>query len=736
KSSGIQLYIAALLFLALLYNSPSALVLYWTSNNIFSLIKNIILRFKNPRRIFYGCLLFCLTAACVYVVFFRPQSKSQRIQFSLMICGASLFAAGIPCFLKFLNGTEKKFLYPPPRGNRRERNLLFYLCALSLWVLCGTLVPFTITASDPSAFSYLLGQNTSPFGVLLPPLFISLGFFVFWPLTVFCMSSEKHKTFFAFCAAALLAGSIINIFIFGGNYGTVSNTLTFQAGIPFYVSPLFCAASLALFLLFAAAIAGAFRFSMLRLLNSIVSILLIAGIGISSWKAFGIAKGYGAYRDIAERNREEPGADRKMTPVLSLSKTGKNVVFIMLDGAVNSYLPLIFGQRPELKDIFSGFVYYPNTVSFFAYTNMGTPPLFGGYEYTPEKLQERKNERMADKHNESLLMLPTLFKQGGFSVSVFDLPYLNYQEIMDVSFMEKKGFNAGVLKGKYLEPFLAEMNIGLSGDDKIRSLYGRNFVFFSFFKAVPPFLRKFIHRDGSYWSAESETIKQKLGALTLKSYSTLYFLPSLTSTGPEANTFFMLVNDLTHDPAFLQYPDYTVAEKVSDRGPDPFNDDNSLMFYHANAASFLLLGKWLDALKDMDVYDNTRIIIAADHDWNVVKPLFSEELSKINTRYNPLLLSKDFNAAGSIRTDSAFMTSADAPLLAIEGIFPGAKNPFTGKELKEDKEGGVNIYTGGNLAVEKYPGARALDRTSSFYHVENDIFNPANWKRIIKHYDD
>ena len=42
KKESIQLYGMALLFLILLYNSPSALVLYWTGNNLFSLIKNLI----------------------------------------------------------------------------------------------------------------------------------------------------------------------------------------------------------------------------------------------------------------------------------------------------------------------------------------------------------------------------------------------------------------------------------------------------------------------------------------------------------------------------------------------------------------------------------------------------------------------------------------------------------------------------------------------------------------------
>ena len=40
--SKIQLYGMALVFLVLLYGSPSGLVFYWTLNNLFSLVKNIL----------------------------------------------------------------------------------------------------------------------------------------------------------------------------------------------------------------------------------------------------------------------------------------------------------------------------------------------------------------------------------------------------------------------------------------------------------------------------------------------------------------------------------------------------------------------------------------------------------------------------------------------------------------------------------------------------------------------
>ncbi|WP_369608060.1 YidC/Oxa1 family membrane protein insertase, partial [Helicobacter trogontum] len=49
KSARIQGSLIALLFLVLLYNMPSALVLYWTCNMGFALFKEIFKRYRNKR---------------------------------------------------------------------------------------------------------------------------------------------------------------------------------------------------------------------------------------------------------------------------------------------------------------------------------------------------------------------------------------------------------------------------------------------------------------------------------------------------------------------------------------------------------------------------------------------------------------------------------------------------------------------------------------------------------------
>jgi YidC/Oxa1 family membrane protein insertase len=53
KRDKLQVYGIAAIFLILLYNSPAALVLYWTCNNLYNLIKNILLKTKNAKQIIY-----------------------------------------------------------------------------------------------------------------------------------------------------------------------------------------------------------------------------------------------------------------------------------------------------------------------------------------------------------------------------------------------------------------------------------------------------------------------------------------------------------------------------------------------------------------------------------------------------------------------------------------------------------------------------------------------------------
>jgi YidC/Oxa1 family membrane protein insertase len=729
----LQLNALAVFFLILLYNSPSALVIYWTSNNIFSLAKNIVYRFKNRMQIFYCIVLGGLVSACLYVIFFRSGGRSQRLLFSAASALFTVLIALIPLYVKVINRIGKKW-FQPLREKTREVRLLFIISSILAGILCGIFIPFNVVASDPAEFSYITG-NSSPFYVLLPPLFISLGIFIFWPIYVFFIGNTKLKILFCFLMTYTALTGILNTFIFSGNYGMLSQQLQFPGGTVFSGTALFLFGNIISLALLLFIILLFFRYGKIKPLYICCIILLVSLSGFSVLKTRDIQKGYTSFEQIVKSNKENTASTGVIQPVINLSRTEKNVFIIMLDKAFGAYFPELLQEKNSLASAFRGFVYYPNTVSFFRSTILGAPPLFGGYEYTPEKMQERNTDPMVTKHNESYLLLPVLFQQNDYSIAVFDLPYFNYQSRMDIKFFADKNMRAGNLDGKYNNIFLSELEDNAPADrEKPDVLLRHNFTVFSLFTIAPVLLREIIYDGGNYWSAVNSSRLDIVTGSALRSYAVLHYLPQLTGLNETRQTFTMLVSNMAHDPSFLQYPDYSVNSEISDFGPDRFNGNiNSFQYYHVNAASYLLLGKWFEWLKDQGVYDNTRIIIVSDHAESLIVP--ENTLDRKYTSYNPILLFKDFDADFPVKTDMTFMTNADVPLLAVKDLFPDARNPFTGKVLRAEKENGVNVFLGGSSQPQDYPGNDALDKVSSFYHIKDNIFEEKNWTKITKKYD-
>ena len=47
---------------------------------------------------------------------------------------------------------------------------------------------------------------------------------------------------------------------------------------------------------------------------------------------------------------------------------------------------------------------------------------------TPERINARDDVSLAEKHNEALLLMPTLFSEAGYTVTVFNPPYAGDRE--------------------------------------------------------------------------------------------------------------------------------------------------------------------------------------------------------------------------------------------------------------------------------------------------------------------
>jgi hypothetical protein len=461
-----------------------------------------------------------------------------------------------------------------------------------------------------------------------------------------------------------------------------------------------------------------------KIIFAVSFIVLFAFMGVSTANCISIRREYACYASIRKASGESENTG--LSPIFHLSKDGKNVIFIMLDRAVNAFLPEIFSESPDLIEKFSGFVYYPNTLSFNGHTLIAAPPLFGGYEYTPQAINKRKEVPLVKKHNESLLVMPAIFLCNDFSVTVTDPPWANYSWIPDIRiYAGYPEINIRNTIRSYTDIWLAQ-NVFTDLQPKTKTLQ-RNFIWLGFFKSSPLVLRGVIYNNGDWWSTDS-AIKDFHSLLD--NYVPLYFLPLLTDTkAVKPNTFTIFVNELTHEPAFLQAPDYIPAQNVTNRGMSKYAD---IVNYHANAAALKMLGIWFEDLKQNGVYDNSRIIIAADHGADVNTGVFShsEKIPFNRETYNPLLLLKDFNDNFPLKNDLSFMTNADVPSLAFKGLIQNPVNPFTGNSINDaPKRGILHITTSAKWMPYEHNANTFKIAPDEWYAVHTDIFNADNWQR-------
>jgi YidC/Oxa1 family membrane protein insertase len=711
----VQVYGMAFIFLVLLYNSPSGLVLYWTMNNIFSLIKNILSNTKHSLKIVYGFL--CLCVIFIYIRFI-PLGFSPKRLFVAALCSL-IFS--LPLFIRLFKFCIKKFsTVIQPEYSSLSSKKTFILSACILFVLSGLVIPASLIASSVQEFSFL-DSYTTPLPFIYIIFVQAMGVFLLWPLIVYFLFSKNVKTWLNLIISLLSVTALINTFIFPGDSGFLttsfrfSNPDTFESKYKIII--LSGLATIGILCVFIYLLLTRRKF----IFYSFQLIILTALILFGSYIVFKINNDFMNYAKQRQQSDISAADFGQLEPVYNFSRNGQNVIVIMLDAAISGYIPYIFNEKPELFNNFSGFTYYPNCVSFGSHTRIGAPVLFGGYEYEPRLIQKDRSYAK-EKHNEALLMMPRIFLNAGYRVTVTEPAFANYSWKPDLSiFAPYPEIKAQNIRGNYTGMWLRsypEMKI-VSVPDLLRELLIR----FSFLRISSPALRIFIYDRGD-WLKEKNASEQ-FSPDTLDCYTTLYYLPLITDVlDSTENTYTAMVNDLTHDTAIFQYPDYIPKMVVTNQGDGPFAEKES---YHAMMAAFLLLGKWFVFLQEQGVYDNARILIVSDHgksedskySGNIILPN-NDWLSG----YHALLLVKDFMSTGELFTDTTFMTQGDVPFIAMNELIDYPKNPFSNNPV-------VSVSARKNEAVITTASVLQYKiADDQWLHVHENIFEPNNWERV------
>lgn len=745
----IQLYGMALFFLVFLYESPACLVFYWTLNNVFSLVKTIFYKIKNPGKVLK--ILIAVVGAAVIGLGIAGLGGTMRQK-------VFIFGLGAAMQLPWILGLVKKMLPAPKEKKTPAPNKgLFILGCVFLTILVGVWIPSVFLSASPQEYVDVT-TFYNPLWYLVSAACLSAGTFLVWLRVFYWLASPKGKVLFERIVWVLSGVMLVNYMFFGTNLGLLSPELRYLGIFAF------TAKEQLLNLLVVVILAVMMYLLVCRFKKAAVMVLLTAAITVGAMSAVNIVTVHTAVQDALQRQEEltEDGVS------FSLSKTGKNVIVVMLDRALGQQIPYIFNEKPELQEQFSGFVHYRNTLSFGTSTNTASPALFGGYEYTPVEMNRRDQELLVTKHNEALKMMPTLFAENDFDVTVIDPPYANYQWLPDLSvFSEIPGVKAYVAKGVVGEETESENQTETVTSIPVEK-NKRNFFVFSLMKTMPLVVQPTIYDSGNYNRAPSRETPQDLseyygqqrygtmiseGVNTafMQPYNVLCHLPEITQiTEDSTNTFLCMTNDTTHDPMLLQAPDYTPSTHVDNTQYEKENagrftlngitlnmeTEQQMIHYYTNMAVMIKLGQWFDYMRQQGVYDNTRIILVSDHGRAIgqVSELIMDDGSdeRLDLEYYaPLLMVKDFGAEG-FTTSSEFMTNADVPTLAVTDLIEDPVNPYTGKALNNHEKTAHPQYVLMSVAYDVNVNNGTTYLPDWWALVENDIWDQTNWTIIDK----
>lgn len=722
KKTKVQLYAMAAFFLVFLYDSPAGLVFYWTLNNVFSLGKTIFYKLRNPQKVLAvsGFLLglCCLGFAVVY-----PSHGKLRLLAAVLGLGMML-----PMVSRLTGLRLPKSKIESGTPDRK----LFVLSCLFITLLVGVLIPSTFIAASPQEYVDI-NNFYHPLWYVVSAAALAAGTFLVWFGVFYWLASPKGKVLFGRLACVACVAMLANYMFFGTDLGNLTAQLQYENGFGFSAKEQLWN------LLVMAAIAGTVYLLCVKWGRAVSMAVLTATIAIGCMAGVNVA---GTLKPI-QAVQEQTTQIQEDIPTFSLSKTGKNVVVLMMDRALGEMVPYIFNEKPELEEQFDGFTYYSNVISFGGSTNFGTPGIYGGYEYTPVEMNRRDTELLKDKQNEALKVMPVLFSENGYQVTVCDPPYAGYQWVPDLSIYDEY---------PEIQTYITDGAFG-NGTDKLFSYEDlhRNFFCFGIVKTMPLIAQGILYNEGIYNMSDYDT--QRISGLStaegtntafVEGYNVVANLSAITQVTEEPeNTFLMFSNSMTHDTALLQAPDYTPEKYIDNTDYDAAHQDRftldgrtlvvestvQMTHYHSNMAMFLRLGEWFDTLREQGVYDNTRIILVSDHGrWleSMEELMHPGEILDDVECYYPLLMVKDFDAEGFTTSDT-FMTNADVPTLAMEELLESPVNPFTGKAINSDEKTAHDqiVILDNTWNISANNGTTFLP--ARWASVHDDLWNMDNW---------
>jgi len=763
-----DLIIITLVFLVLLYNSPAALLIYWTMNNVFSLFKNIILRQtgvqkppilsvdipekkdslilkvlkEEPNLLPHFFLILSFSLLVYGVVNWNTTNAAVTFGYTIIVAIAFVITISSTVFSLY------KF-----RISSRTMILIF------LWILFFAVFflknignhEFIISRENRRvliAFLFILLIFYPLFsgkkiikdiiipgrGVIFLIVFTTLFFLLFYQPLIYYLSSPEDIDLslqslllvLITVSMAPLIISLILIFLLpkNGKYFLLRFILFF----------LMCSFVYSIILRLDTGFLDIARFQnegaifAMPVTKHLMDPFIIIGLWILSGYLFikkpdivkicclvfivtmlftiGDRIIKADLRALLFKQRADDGGSLPESAYKNhvFSKDGKNIVLVLADTFNGNYFGRLLNEDAKYSEMFSGFSYYPDCLSISSQTVASMPGIFGGHNYIPVKL----NNNGKTGHEE--------IQEAGnkFFLNISNSNY-NITVVKPFGIQTEKLPVTNVDERDYLNYYKKES--GYEGDVQIKTAA---LFMLSLFNAVPYHLKYSIY-DRANWTIFRTFFQfQTVRANTVQRLAYIELLPKISSASGKENKFFYIHNDLPH----RTYGIDAEGNLIKAKSPDT---DNSTGAYYSAKKFIDIMGNWINWMKKNNVYDNTMILIFSDHgnnyedhDIKLPEHLNKKQNFKEISCAQTLLLVKGFGKKGKVKIDPVGLSSADIPaiLTGETGIlFSSDKDPRNAAGTRK------LIYTyvsAGDFVSKNFSKFRS-------YEVKGSMFNPGSW---------
>ncbi|NOR74863.1 MAG: sulfatase-like hydrolase/transferase, partial [Draconibacterium sp.] len=582
-----------------------------------------------------------LVTMCEDFVLFRwlsiPESIKEQCTFASIIFTGIVFSI-LPLYF----AVRKRF----ENTNSFERKWIiavalatFYIVTLVFWWK-----PMMVYASFPYTFNFVATE------IIVNNFSIAAYTFLF-VIALYVVSPNQFRKIITKLILGLSILFFVNTFIVPVNVGTLQDSM-FSEESKLAFNMWYYVLEFTLIIAVAMSVSYLIKRNSHKYVNIILSVFIILTIGQSTYMS-------GTKGELfAEKKKDKNAID--VDKVIPFSQTKENILFFIPDGLQGWYMKDLIENHPEYKEIFEGFKWYPNTVSTSNFTYSSMPAMMNGNEFNIASLNAMNEESILDKYRLSTETFYNRIKDNGYFFSSGKMGYSSVDWDRFDNFIP------------WWDPSWDKV---LKLGSSVEIWYTR-FWENSLFYGVPLCLKPLIYNKRD-WLVHFDESYQKNNE-TIPHYF-VQILPNISVNTSTEKNFIFFHTACTHAPWNI-VEDGQITKNVSPyKNQEKFFDDFS---------------KWMTWLKENNVYDNTKIVIASDHgpEWyhfdgkaEVDIPLENYNFHKFRRdlflRLNSLMLVKDFNAKGPLQEDWRTMSNADIPSILFNDNDPTKGEEQIGREV-------------------------------------------------------